>query len=147
MSFTDRAAGFKKSHLPTACFTHQKKQRKNHAVFVLVICCLTSNAYRSGYALSTTGLLKTKRSIILNGFWFKDFLLVIDVIKPPGTYLIIDCSFLVDFRSSAILSPPPSFFCKLCWIQFESQQSVFNFSRTNIARQFPIPARFLPQTT
>ena len=21
------------------------------------------------------------------GFWFKDFLLVIDVIKPPGTYL------------------------------------------------------------
>ena len=47
-----------------------------------------SNAYRSGYALSTTSLLKTKRSIILNGLWFEDFfLLVIDVIKPPGTYL------------------------------------------------------------
>ena len=46
-----------------------------------------SNAYRLGYALSTISLLKTKRSMILNGLWFEDFfLLVIDVIKPPGTY-------------------------------------------------------------
>ena len=55
---------------------------------MLVICSLTSNAYRSGYALSKARLLKTKRSVILNGFWFEDFfLLVIDVIKPQGIYL------------------------------------------------------------
>ena len=53
---------------------------------MLVICCLTSNAYHAGYALSATRLLKTKRSIVLSDVWFEDFLLVIDVIKPPGTY-------------------------------------------------------------
>ena len=52
--------GFEKSHLPAACFTHWKKERKYHAAScVLVICCLTSNAYHAGYALSTTRLLKT----------------------------------------------------------------------------------------
>ena len=68
---------------------------------VLVICCLTSNAYHAGYALSMTRLLKTKRSIIVSDFWFEDFfLLVIDGIKPPGTYFNnnIDCtiSLIVD---------------------------------------------------
>ena len=42
---------------------------------------------------ATTRLLKTKRSIILSHFWFEDFLLVWDVIKPPETYFNnnIDC--------------------------------------------------------
>ena len=42
---------------------------------------------KKGYTLSTTRLLKTNRSMILGKFSFEDFfLLVIDVIKPPGTY-------------------------------------------------------------
>ena len=42
---------------------------------------------KKGYTLSTTRLLKTNRSMILSKFLFEDFfLLVIDVIKPPGTY-------------------------------------------------------------
>ena len=100
---------------------------------MLVICCLTSNAYHAGYALSTTRLLKTKRSIILSDFWFEDFfLLVIDVIKPPGTYfnnnIVCRISLIVDLWSSALLSLLLAFFCMLRWIQFESQQSVINFS-------------------
>ena len=100
---------------------------------MLVICCLTSNAYHAGYALSTTRLLKTKRSIILSDVWFEDFLLVIDVIKPPGTYFnnnnVSRISLIVDLWSSALLSLLPPFFCCFCmlrWIQFESQQSVCN---------------------
>ena len=47
----------------------------------LVICCLTSNAY---YA---AGLRFINDQIVDDDFWFEDFfLLVIDVIKPPGTY-------------------------------------------------------------
>ena len=43
---------------------HAEKGRKIGDVYtqascVLVICCLTSNAYHAGYALSTTRLLKT----------------------------------------------------------------------------------------
>ena len=58
--------GFEKSHLPTACFTHWKKERKYHAAScVLVICCLTSNAYHAGYALSTTRLLAASRDVFL----------------------------------------------------------------------------------
>ena len=58
---------------------------------MLVICCLTSNANHVGHALSTTRLVKTKWSRTLSDFWFEDFfLLVIDVVKPPGTYNI-DC--------------------------------------------------------
>ena len=73
-------------------------------------------------------------------------LLVIDVIKPPGTYFNNCCSFLVDLRSSALLSPLPAFFCMVRWIQVESQQSVLNFSQTDIAWQVRRPARFLQQT-
>ena len=47
----------------------------------LVICCLTSNAY---YA---AGLRFINDQIVEDDFWFEDFfLLVIDVIKQPGTY-------------------------------------------------------------
>ena len=38
--------------LPMACFTHHKKERKNHAACVIVICRLTTNACHIGYALS-----------------------------------------------------------------------------------------------
>ena len=40
-----------------------------------------------------------------------------------------------------------AFFRMLRWIQFESQQSVLNFSQTNIACKLRRPARFLQQTT
>ena len=105
--------------------TRRKKERKN-AACVLVICCLTSNAYHAGYALLTTRLLRAKRSIILSDFRFEEFfLLVIDIIKPPGTYFNnnVDCriSLIVDLWSSALLSLLPAFFCMLRWIQFESQ--------------------------
>ena len=40
-----------------------------------------------------------------------------------------------------------AFFRVLRWIQFESQQSVLNFSQTNIACKLRHPARFLQQTT
>ena len=56
--------------------------------------------------------------------------MVIDVIKPPRTYINnnIDCRIrlIVDLLNSALLSLLPAFFCMLCWIQFESQQSVCN---------------------
>ena len=109
---------------------------------MLVICCLTSNAYHAGYALSTTRLLRTQRSIILSDFRFEDFfLLVIDVIKPPGTYFNnnIDCriSLIEDPWSSALLSLLPAFFCMIRWIQFESQSGChFNYNHFVCRKNF-----------
>ena len=59
-------------------------------------------------------------------------LLVIDIIKPPGTYFSNCCTFLVHLQSSALLSPLPAFFCILRWIQLESQQSVEIFLRQTL---------------
>ena len=60
MSFTDwfsqRLVGF----------TRQKKERKNHAACVLVICCLTRVIIGKIY-----NELKTKRSITLSDFWWR----------------------------------------------------------------------------
>ena len=85
------------------------RRKKKYTACVLVICCLTSDAYHAGYALSTTRSLKTKRSIIVSDFWFEGFFsLVIDVIKPPGIYFNNKCdcrmSLIVDLWSSALLS-------------------------------------------
>ena len=86
--------------------------------------------------LSTTRLLKTKRSIILSDFWSEDFFfLIIDVIKPPGTYfnnnIVCRISLIIDLWSSALLSLLPAFFCMFRWIQFESRQTVFVINFTN----------------
>ena len=67
--------------------------------------------------------------IVEYDFWFEDFfLLVVDVINPPGTYFsinIIDCSLLVDFQSSGLLSLLPVFFCMVRRIQFSKVFSIF----------------------
>ena len=44
-----------------------------------------------------------------------------------------------------VIKPLPMFFCMLCWIQFDIQQSVLNFSQTNIACKLQRPAPFLQQ--
>ena len=65
-----------------ACFTHYKKERTYPAACVLVIYCLTSNAYHAA------GLRFINDQIVEDDFWFEDFfLLVMDVIKTPGTYV------------------------------------------------------------
>ena len=99
--------------------------------------------------LSTTRLLKTKRSIILSDFWFEDFfLLVIDVIKPAGTYFNnnIDCriSLIVDLWSSASWEVQHDTFSKnvidLCWILYNKPRMVatFFFQRTTAFTLFSI---------
>ena len=103
---------------------------------MFVICCLTS-AYHAGYALSTTRLLKTKRSIIISDFWFDGFfLLVIDVIKPPGTYFNnnIDCRISLKFRSS---------FPATSVLLYAPLDPVREISPTNIARKLGSPTRYL----
>ena len=153
MSFTD--SWFCEVSSPNGLF-YSLEEREEKSCGLWACYLLFSNTYCSGYALSTTRLLKTKRSVILNCFWFEDLLLlVIDVIKPPGIYLDnwLQLSCRLDLPSSAwILSPLPSFFCMLrCSAGFSSRvskvQSVFNFSWPNIACKLRSPARFLQQTT
>ena len=110
---------------------------------MLVICCLTSNAYCSGYALSTTRSLKTKRYIILNGFWLEDFLLVIDVIKPPGTYL--NKWLQLSCRSSKFSNSFPATIVLLYALLDPIRESAkcFNFSRTNIVCKLWRAPKFL----
>ena len=86
--------------------------RRKKGKIMPLVCLLSAvwpQTYHAGHALSTTRLLKTKRSIILSDVWFEDFfLLVIDVIKPPGTYfnnnIVYRISLIVDLWSSALLS-------------------------------------------
>ena len=85
--------------------------------------------------LSTTRLLKTKRSIILSDFWFEDFfLLVIDVVKPPGTYFNnnIDCriSLVLEIFEVQLFFPcyQPSFVCSAGSSSRVSNVFVSNFT-------------------
>ena len=86
--------------------------------------------------LSTTRLLKTKRSIILGDFWFEDFfLLVIDVIKPPGTYRTSVIILIAELALLQIFEVPfffpcyqRSFVCCAGSSSRVSQVFVINFS-------------------
>ena len=90
-------------------FTRQKKERKNHAACVLVICCLTRVI--NGKIIEDEAIYNFWRFLV------EDFFL--PVIKPPGTYfnnkLLPSCrslKFSSSFPATSVLQ------CVLRWIQF-----------------------------
>ena len=88
---------------------------------MLVICCLTSNAYHAGYALSTTRLLKTKWPIILKDFWFEDFFLLV----TESQRSVFNFSQNEVAKSSTI--PSANDVIDICWILFNKPCIVATF--------------------
>ena len=83
-------------------FTRQKKERKNHAACVLVICCLTRVI--NGKIIEDEAIYNFWRFLV------EDFFL--PVIKPPGTYF--NNKLLPSCRSSKFSSSFPATRILLC---------------------------------
>ena len=83
-------------------FTRQKKERKNHAACVLVICCLTRVI--NGKIIEDEAIYNFWRFLV------EDFFL--PVIKPPGTYF--NNKLLPSCRSSKFSSSFPATSVLLC---------------------------------
>ena len=97
-----------KYHLPIqrlVGFTRQKKETKNHAACVLVICCLTRVI--NGKIIEDEAIYNF--SVDFWRFLVEDFL---PVIKPPGTYL--HNKLLPSCRSSKFSSSFPATSVLLC---------------------------------
>ena len=83
-------------------FTRQKKDRKNHAACVLVICCLTR--------VTNGKIIEDEASHNFWRFLVEDFFL--PVIKPPGTYF--NNKLLPSCRSSKLSPSFPATSVLLC---------------------------------
>ena len=83
-------------------FTRQKKERKNHAACVHVICCLTR--------IINSKIIEDKAIYNFWQFLVEDFFL--QVIKLPGTYF--NDKLLLSCRSSKFISSFPTTRILLC---------------------------------
>ena len=114
--------GSEKYHLPTACRFYSPEEKKEKIMLPVCLLSAVKSHNRTGPIMALAAVwpslstAKTKRAITFGDFWLRTSSCRLE--NRQELTLIINCCLLADLRSSALLAPPPAFFCVLRWIQF-----------------------------